>query len=412
MLLDQLARNAARGRRYLERYVNDGSPSGFSDLNRTSTLTDPFNLNPWFHLWRCQAPVQFFRSFGITEGTVWDYCEDDCVLLHPDMSALPHLQRDDICISMADSFRVAPTASSRTLQIVSRRSTDYLKHHYDGDVGRVGRSLPYQKAVAGIEISQDLHNAVADGRLPRSFAFLPESGMRCLEFPDAVDKAGIGMIWREDRLIGQQVSECAHVWPLFSLFSTDRLSRMDDPILVQLIDRSGKEPRQFLMDFLLNPLLEFNFSLISRLGYQVECNAQNIMVGLDCDLQVVAIVLRDLMRCEKDLPIRRQLGLPDTFLSAPYKCIDEDNDIYRIRHSFAFDFKFAHYLVVPLVDVVSQYYGIDRAALLAEVREHATTYLASLPDDYFPLDGLWYKHERILLTHERPYVSLPDPLLR
>src|ERR1043166_9114542 len=399
MLLDDFKHFPLRGRQYLERHVNDGSPSGFSELNRTSYATDPLSLRPYFYLYGCRAPSSWFKSVGSVESTLLAQFGDDWIPIHPDMISHDVLKLDAVRVAVEDSFKVVPTASSRTVQILSTANSDYIKLHYDGILGRVYRALPFQKAVDY-------------GLLSESIAFLPECAMRYMYVPGAPEESGVGMIWRRNQLVGKRSGECEHVWPSFSLFSTDRLRPLDMPILIQLIMRSSEDPAEYLLNRLLFPLVDFYFDLAIGQGLQIECNAQNVMVGLDGKLRIVVIVLRDLMRCEKDLPIRRQLGLSTDFQSAPYKCIDDSDPIYSVRHSFSFDFKFSYYLVKPLIEVVHDHFGSDESKLLGQLREYVLNRCPNLPKGYFPEDSRWYKHDRILLTGERPYVECRDPLLR
>jgi siderophore synthetase component len=340
-----------------------------------------------------------------------DYGEN-WILVHPDMTSHNVLARDGVSVTLEDSFRVVPTASSRTVQVLSATASDYIKLHYDGILGRVYRALPFQKAIAGIEITRDLEVAFSKGDLSQAIAFFPETGTRYMQVPGAPEGSGIGMIWRRNRLAGSRAAMCKHVWPLFSLFSTDRLAPLDDPLLVQLIALSGQDPEQYLLENLLFPLVDFYFDLAVGRGLQIECNAQNVMVGLDDAFHIVVIAVRDLMRCEKDLPIRRRLGLSTDFDSAPYKCIDDGDDLYAIRHSFSFDFKFSHYLAKPLVGAVVEHFGCDSERLVHSLREYVLSHVDRLPMGYFPSKRSWFKHDRILLTGERPYVECHDPLLR
>ncbi len=87
MLLRDLYANSVTATSYLERYVNDGSPSGFTAVNTTSPLTSPFGLNPWFNLYICTAPMERFKTFGqIPNYPVDGICDhDNWVFVHPDM---------------------------------------------------------------------------------------------------------------------------------------------------------------------------------------------------------------------------------------------------------------------------------------------------------------------------------------
>lgn len=133
-------------------------------------------------------------------------------------------------------------------------------------------------------------------------------------------------------------------------------------------------------------------------------------------MQAIGIVIRDLMGVEKDLPIRRILGLKVDFESSPYKCIDNiDPTNYVIRHSFAFDYKLSHYVLAPVIAAAvtscrsATKVSADNCS--AYIRDVAASKLKRLPENYFP-KGHWYRHPRQLLHRDRPYEQVDAPLFR
>ena len=412
MLLERFYKKPLSCRQYLERFVNDGSPSGFTDLYRTSKLTDPFGLKPWFNMYLCTAPQNYFRQLGSIPDNLVKNGDTNWIFFHPDIIEDERLQNGNIKIELADFLRVTPTASSRTVQILSTECSDYVKLHFEGTLGRVNRALPFQKAISGVEITNELIKTIEDNILPEKFSILPETGVRCFELPNLPPLKGIGMIWRSNRPIGINANKIKHIWPLFSLFSTDRLSPLDPKLLIQLIDKSKMDECEFILEQLIFPILDCYFSLISKLGYQVECNAQNLMIGLDDEFNIVSVVIRDIMRFEKDITIRQNNGLSTDYHSAPYKFISSEDELYQIRHSFSFDFKMVYYIIDPIIDLIIEEYGCNRENAEYEIKKYLKNILANLPDNYFPVNGKWYKHGRILLTGKRPYIGYPNPRFR
>lgn len=414
MKLSDATTKPIMARQYMERYVNDGSPSGFSDLYRTSPHTDPFNLKPRFPLLMCRAAEDMFVSYG--EIPNWpEPTTTGWIFLHPDMSECITAMSQDIEVAVFEDVEVTPTASSRTVQFVGKNRNDYVKLHYDGILGRVNRSIPYLKAVSGPEICTEMLAALDANTLPESLSILPETGARVLKMTPngTTDKPyEVGMVWRASEPYGHRTKLIRHLWPLFSLFSTDRLSPLDDQLLKQLIDARGESSDDYVLHRLIHPILDSYFSLVLKLGYQVEWNAQNLMLGLDDGLDIISVVLRDIGRVEKDLTIRDSLDLPTDYESYPYKCITKEDELYEIRHSFTFDFKLSHYVIDPIVDLVCHEYGKSRVSLEKRIKEYVSRYLKLLPRDYFPRNGCWYKHDRILLVDSRPYVEMPNPSYR
>ena len=414
MKLSDAKKKPILARHYLERYVNDGSPSGFTDLYRTSPNTDQFGLKPWFHLFICKAPKDWFVTFG--EIPTWPSQEkNDWIFLHPDMQDKIKSMSEQLVVEVFEDPRVTPTASSRTVQFVGKRYHDYVKLHYDGTIGRVNRSLPYVKAISGPEISRELLTALDTRILPESLSIMPEVGARILRVPSCNQLGAsqeIGMVWRLNKPHGPKAEHIHHIWPLFSLFSTDRLSPLDDYVLKQIIDVRKEHQDDFVLHKLIYPIVDCYFDLILKLGYQVECNAQNLMIGLNEEFDIVSIIIRDIGRFEKDITIRKSLDLPVEYESYPYKCISKEKELYQIRHSFAFDFKLNEYVITPIVNIVCDEYGSSSSVIERKIRDYIAHYLRLLPKDYFPDDGKWYKHERILLVQKRPYVQMPNPKYR
>ena len=412
MLIENVRKSSLPVLQYMERYVNDGSPSGFTEKNTTSPETDPFGLSPWFHLAICRGNANFFKDFGripeyeIGAGNNW-------ILLHPDMqSKLLELQSNELDISVLENWKVIPTSSGRTVQIKKNDNHNYIKLHYDGIIGRVNRALPWSKAIAGIEINSEILNGINSRKLDYRLSLMQEVGARVLFVSTGDNTSQWGMIWREAEPYGPSSSKISCLIPYFSMFSVDRFSSFEHPLLTQLISLFRHPPLEFVLETIVSPVLLSYFSLVSQLGLQAEWNAQNLLLGLDENLNIVSVVMRDLGEIEKDFTLREKLGLPNDFASYPYKCISQENDNYKIRHSFQFDFKVGEYLLEPLGELLENNFGVNRKLYYNEVRKISRALIRGLPEDYFPADGKWYKHERIMLTGSRPYVASENPKFR
>jgi hypothetical protein len=121
-----------------------------------------------------------------------------------------------------------------------------------------------------------------------------------------------------------------------------------------------------------------------------------------------------MMGIEKDLTLRELIGLSLNFDSAPYKCISakEDPEKYRIRHSFAFDSKLCNYVIQPLLTALRTSGFSETEDIYDILGERTRKWVRELPHDFFPPNGRWYFHRKVLLTHEREYFSRDNPLLR
>jgi hypothetical protein len=200
--------------------------------------------------------------------------------------------------------------------------------------------------------------------------------------------------------------------PLFSLWSRDRLRPEDPPLIEQLWTLWGGKAEDVML-FLLTNLIDIHFTLITKLGLQFEFNAQNVLLGLDAQCNIESIVLRDMMDIEKDLVIRRSLGLHTDFASHPYHVLGvEDQDFARQRRSFSFDFKLATYVIEPLVRCFRL--SSDRIVkeILGVLRNHTHKWIAHLPSAYFPPDDTWYSYAKVLVDREKILIQNRRPALR
>lgn len=414
MMLQSIKAEPLGALRYMERYVNDGSPSGFTELYKTSITTDPFGLTPWFHLYALRCSAETVSDFGAIPEWVNTSEGTPCLWIHPDMKDQlnAHRSKADADLDLDERWRFIPTSSARTVQFTTGGTADYVKLHYDALLGRVNRSLPFAKAIAGPELSGEISQAINGGALYPKLALLPEIGARVVHYTGD-PFSGWGMVWRSSTPIKSQSTSIRYLIPFFALFSVDRFASYQPPLLIQLIRERGVDAVSFVLDEIVSHVIACYFSLLTSLGLQVEWNAQNLLLGLDEDLRVTHVVMRDLGEVEKDLTLRQALGLPTDFRSDPYKCISKDGDRerYQIRHSFAFDFKLGEYIIEPLLRATAEHFGGGIEELRRSVRPIVRSRLADLPEDFFP-DNEWYYHDRILLTGHRPYRVAPDPKYR
>jgi hypothetical protein len=413
MLLNAIEKNPHRALQYLERYVNDGSPSGFTEMNRSSSSTDPLGLTPWYHLFCITPESGKIETFGEVPSLVplESQIGGNWFLLHPDMSNHPDL--NNLEVTRLDRLRVIPTASVRTVQILSDESRDYIKLHYDGIIGRIDRKLSRLKAISGPEISRHVLNAIEDESLPRELCLLHETGAKILH-ANGNSSSEWGMVWRDGRPRGPRSDKIKYLSPLFALWSVDRLHPYHPSILESLCERWGGSSATVVLERLLFPILSSYFQLLLKLGLQMEFNAQNLLIGFDENWTPVAVVLRDMMGTEKDLTLREHLGLSNDFESAPYKAIDRTTnaDMYQIRHSFVFDFKVGTYVLDPIIDSAVSIRCLEERDTVSVLRAYAAKFISQLPSDFFPSEDRWYRHDNVLLNAERNYVPVSNPRYR
>jgi hypothetical protein len=419
MLISEILKNPVAALLHMERYVNKGSPSGFTRLYTTSPQFSPFGDTRSFEVPLFQFSRESVLIFGDSSvdaaAPLMDGDNSVFLPIHPEMQdklfgELDIGEFDPRLVSK--SYTVIPTASGRTVYCDSQPPF-YLKLHYDGILGRVDRKLTAIKSIAGVEISEELVLRCRDKFLSANVAFLPEvlALVRLCNSNRGVEE--VGCVLRKTTPF--PTLRGSYLVPCFSLSSKDVLNPDHPPLLIQILGNYDR-PWEQLRDKIIAPLLYAYCVLVFELGLIPELNAQNVLVALDGQCRIAGVVLRDLQGFEKDLSIRKSLNLPCAFHSAPYKCLDRDVDErqYFIRHSFSFDFKLGEYVLDELVRALGE--NLSIGVPLVDMREEIKHLFRESADgrdvDHFHPKDSWFAHNKILLTNERPYIELKDPKFR
>lgn len=418
MRIDEIAANPRLSLITMERYVNDGSPSGFTFVNTTSEHTRPRGSVSSFRLAEVlprdgvlihnlgQIPPCLFTTEGFSiEG----------MLVHPDMLGHPKLLSIGKWVDRLSWFEVEPTASPRTVKLKTTKPDGYVKLHYEGHLSRIVRRMTLKHAQAALETDGILASLIDARSMPDSFAYYREVGARVYQLGDEGAETYWGMVWRPAQVHGAQAHRIAYLVPAFSLFSQDYREPEANTLLQQLGEINGPNRVEFLLEELLFPLVRGYFAMILQAGLQGEWHAQNVVFGFDESWHCVATVLRDMESVDRDLPLMTRIGTAAHLQSYPYKCLERHGDIYPIRHSFMFDYKFGEYLLAPLIDHACSAWGVLPASIDSVVIDLIMSYLNLLPDDFFPADGCWYKFADQLIDQsvsQRPYVRLQNPRFR
>jgi len=418
MLLSDIIKHPSTSLQHLERYVNDGSPSGFSKINTTSKETSPFEISHphWFNAYFCIAPKECFKQFGFIPSYPADEFtnDDNWIMLHPDMAAKLATINKEIKIYKSEKIRVVPTASGRTVQIINQEKQGYIKLHYEGILGRVRRELPYQKAIAGPELSKIIIEAIDKKVIDKKLTLLPETGARVFIIHGQGNIFEWGMVWRENIPYAIEADAMKYLFPAFSLFSSDSMAIYHYPILKQIIDFTASNPEQYVFDVILIPLIKSYFDMIQKLGLQPEWNSQNLLISFNGNFTEARFIMRDLESIDKDLTLMDNLNIKHNFECSPYKCIDETQYNYNIKHSFMFDFKLGECIIDPLLLLLDRHYGTPLADSRNKVKKITKKYINNLPDNFFPKNK-WFVFDKVLVDQsvsERPYIEIDNPKFR
>lgn len=405
MKLDNLQYNTI----YLERYVNYGSPSGYSIKCSTSDNTNPFKGSDYIFPYICSTDKSCFIDLGVIPNIDCDLLDNESwVLVHPDMSSHHLFSNNRLRLKIAEHIKLVPTASARTLMLIDSEHHGYFKLHYDGTIGRLERKLQYNEAVSGFEISKIMESLIDSGKLDGRLTLLPETGARVLR----VDNQEWGMVWREGKPYGD-CNKVKYIIPVFSLFSKDRHHPQDNTILEQIITEKCYDPTTYIIDYLINPIIECYFSLLKNAGIQGEWHAQNLLIGFDENFYPERIIARDLESMDKDLTLIKQFNLPFQFQSAPFKCIDSSREDYKKKHSFMFDFKLGEYVIQPLLNFLQSIYFISSDTIIPSIKDCSRNQIKDLPDNFFP--EKWYGYKNVVIdrsTAKRPYIVFDTPKFR
>ena len=413
MLLSELLQHPNSSRNYLERYVNDGSPSGFSTVNTTKAQTSPFELNPFFYPYICIADRKFFKEYGSIPDLEFEDIKEseNWIIVHPDMKNHEYFQNDKFQLREVTQFRVIPTASGRTVQIYHSHNEDYIKLHYAGILGRVRRELPFIKAVSGPEISNLISKAIDHKMLNEKLSIFQEIGARVLINENNEEW---GMVWRLNKPYKINDDLAHFIFPSFALFSTDRITNYHYPLLKQIVEKFNFDPQEYTLEVIIFPLINSYLEIIRVLGLQPELNSQNLMFCFNKDFTKCSFILRDLESVDKDLTIMKSIGLKFDSLSFPYKFIDSTQYNYYIKHSFMFDFKLGESILEPILNVLEKYFSVSKVSMHKEIKRFTRDKLKDLPEDFFPKNK-WYVFDKVLVDQsksERPYIEYDNPKFR
>ncbi len=408
MKLDRIIKEKEKAYIYMERYVNNGSPSGFDRKHTSSKATAPRSKSPNYDL----LVLRFDESIEMkTIGEDVGIIGERCIFCHPDNLNNAILHELNNHFDIVDRVRVVPTASARSVKLLG---TDYfIKLDYMGFLGRVRRNLDYQHLISACEVTRDICSGIDTGVYNSKFGILKENKGRVAYLPR---KEGgfyeFGYLIRDATPYHRLSDKELFLIPAFSLFAKDLYAPMYKPLLLQLYEHSGKNINDFAFCNLLGPILDCYFDALVNHGFSMEAHAQNTLIAIDSAYQIKLIVSRDMESVDKDLTLREYLGIQSKINALDYKCIRKTDYNYIIKHSFMFDFKLGEYLLSPIIDLLTSVEGFKREDVVNKMKEKSCSYISLLPNGYFP--EVWYNYENRQFNEgeKRPYISNENPKYR
>ncbi|MBQ9885808.1 MAG: hypothetical protein IJM37_02955 [Lachnospiraceae bacterium] len=403
MKLDNILKKPKESLEYMERLVNDGSPSNFSFINTTSRETCPLYASR-FNLCAIIDQSSKIETIGKIPLIKLSECSigEDYVFAHPDW------RNRNITFDLFETdFSVIPTSSSRTVKLENYNY--YIKMCYPGILGRITRELEVQHINSSIDITNVLNTLTSCAQVPSFLSFFPETGGKIFKYPEGE----IGYVVRDSTPIGKKVKDIHAIIPAFSLYSQDRGN--DDPAIINQILDVKSDPISYLLEQIVFKVVDCFFSCVFIGGIQPEMHSQNFLLGIDKNLDVCSIILRDLESVDKDITIRKELDLSIDFLSYPFKCIDKNQYNYKIKHSFMYDHKLGEYFFSPLLDCIRKSKTVNTDNIETEIKNYVNNKYGDKLFNFFPDNNMWYKFKNVLIdrsSEKRPYIQLDNPRYR
>lgn len=381
----------------MERLVNDGSPSGFTEIHATSDETNPQLINS-YNLWEMRVLEHDPIQIGVIPT---EFTRDSTprLYIHPDYVSNGVVSRKKV----ETSISVVPLSSART---VYADGTIYsIKMSYPGMLGRLERIMEEGQLRSAIEVSTMLGKMIGLGLAPKFFDYTPKIGGIVYK----ENSFTIGNAYRADAICTIEHPNEALI-PAFSLIAKN--NQGDLPILYQILNNIDNKI-EWLRNQLIIPLLDCFFACGLNAGLVPEMHAQNVLIQLDEKLNITHIIIRDLESIEKDIGRLEDLGYNTCFASCPYKCLSRDDTNYYRKHSFMYDHKLGEYLLEPIMLLVD-YYGINSVKLREDIRQYVRAQYIEYIESYYPI-GKWYKYpvaEIDRTSSQRKYIEFDNPPFR
>lgn len=403
MRLNEIEKNPILAFDYLERQVNDGSKSGFTNIHNTSIQTNPF-YSEGYNIKKIIPKKGNIECFGTLHSDNELFKNDESIFIHPDWLLPQNIEIISGIGTVEESVWVIPTSSSRTVHI--KGSDIYIKLHYPGVLGRLNRTLGFKQLISGIEITSIFDKARYNKKLPNYFEYMPESYGRL--FQDGKNEFGYIIRQLPETIKG------SYLIPGFSLFSCDRNVPEEPKLLTQILERC-RMPETFFLENICFKLIDIFFWCAFQEGLIPELHSQNVVFAFNSKWEVKKIVLRDFESIDKDISIRYGLGKCINFAEYPFKCISSNNKDYLKRHSFMYDHKLGEYLLEPLVRCGASFLHVSVDSVCKRLKTYVQEVYGESIKHFFPTDGCWYKYPNIEIdrsTNERPFISMGKAIYR
>ncbi len=302
----------------------------------------------------------------------------------PSVTYMREIIESQTSLAVQRSVQVIPTASSRTVFVSGQDAPPHcLKLHFPKQITRSKRDLTGKTIEHSIAISDRIATSMVAKRNPW-FAYLPET----FGVAYGTEEDSWGYLVREmtprpfvgkDRLL----------IPLFSLYSPDAEDPNAKPLLAELILHSGMDPKTYITNKILFPLLQCWVDTFLETGVVLEAHGQNTCIELNDTATPVRMVFRDFdTYVNKEIREKNGLSLKGLML---FKNEDLPGKPQGSTMSMVYD----QAMRVPfdrIAQVAEKEFGIPKETLQKECRGYLRQIFTDI-DRYFPKDGKVYNYE-------------------
>lgn len=365
---------------YLERFVNNGSPTGLTFKSSSSVPTSPMYCVdsyalPLITLQQKQATIfggEWGKAFPAPLGTVK-------YPVHPDLIPRLKLNFQSQAIWEPQSvLKVTPLASPRTVATEdAMKRICCIKLDYPLELGRFSAGLSEEKLWIGPIISRYLSSPNGS----KNIYFLPE--IDAIETNIFQDESKSGAILRLLEVWNSKgkFEKKLDLYPAFALFGSDRLKPDTKPLICNFIQNSSDPTEKLFVSF-IKPMLESYWKLSLEFGLIPEAHAQNIIFGIDPLNMQSYVIWRDFQGFFRD---KERLSQPLGKMKAgKYHLISPEKNAAKYRRSFLYDWILGHYLLDPLISVAESCCEIDKNKIISNIIEITHTFLKDVGPDYLP----------------------------
>lgn len=392
----------------MERYINDGSPSGFTKIHAPSQEYTPYLGKKEFAVNTISIKGNFTDY-----GTAPEWLNHNEVIIHPEYNQIFSEQ-------ISKEIIVEPTASARTLYLKDKQC--YAKLQYNKEIGRLIRSFTPEKIKKATHISSYLKECFDSGLFSKDLYFLPENFGRIIDLESENHPFGskyLGMIIRDYIPYPNRDFEDSE-WrliPAFSLFAKEyKNTAYVTKSILELLYDYRKETlityEDFILDNILKPVFKLYFELLIKAGLHIEGHAQNILFLIKIDknkVDFLGAVIRDFESIDIDMAFIKINESSDIWTDIATSFSRKNSlENYQKRNSFLFDFKLGEYLISPILnhskDIMPEF---DSSYVINTIKDFNRKYLSKLESDFYP-SKKWYSYKKVAIdrsTEIRPWVE-------